>query len=712
MKNFLAVGKTGAICLIILMSLGFNYVPAHAMSSTSRTNAEVKFIVYPDGTVEVSSKGNCTIENPYVSGPSVGVNAQLRKIADNYNALLNATFTLPPEQATTFPLNATTATVNAQYANNITTVTLDASLELCDTFSGIDFNCFPFNSTDLSIVGNYTNQNFNGTMTVHLLPGLTLGDIHVSFKGNLTQVTISDPVRVYYNCTLPVSGFPGINATMLKEFLDMFSSTIAGTGEGSLYNMTKGMLACTTFNTTLTPVDDNCSDIGFLVVIEGDFIRVFANLFMSAYFGLPVDPYPLVNATVYSVKNVEFSIAYSKSTKTVVVHSTLSQNLTDYMYSNLKFLLSMYPPEMRPYIELLYNTTYASPHSSVESVTYSNGKVTYNGNYTLSGDLNAQVNHVKNVYVDILNATAPRPPWLMNTLKNTNVSITNLKLNLNANATFQEWSFEGVKFAPPVNILNATSFRLEAFFNITSNMPGGSPEPPIANDKLKLIVQGGSNGTHTVMLHVDPTMPKPDEILAGNIMVWHNQSISKLKLLVFSVWEGLAENIYNPSSVTSSNPYVLDARQVTNCMLIISNISQQTTVQIRNATTPDVPTPGTYKFLGACIQFSSSENVTVNATIRIYYTPEQLSALGLDENNLKIFYFDATSNQWVEVPTQVNKAEHYTEADISHFGLWALFGQTLTPLWQEWWFLAAIVVIVIIIVAVSIFLFKKRKRKT
>lgn len=697
------------------MVLGFGHISVsiHTTPYTAGMTAEAKFIVYPDGAVEVSSKGNYTIENPYVTGPTIGVSAQFSKVADKYNSLLNATYVLPQYQATTFPFNATTADLKAQLENNITTVTLNASLILCDTFSGIDFNSFPFNSTDLSIIGNYTNRRFNGTITAHMIPGLTLGNVHVNFEGNLTHVIISDSVRIYYNYTLPISGFPEINATTLEGLLGMLNRTIPGTGEGSLYKATGGRLVCTTFNTTLTPIDFNCADVGFLVIIEGDFIRIFADLLMSPYSGFPVDLYPFINATVYSVNNFGFSLAYSRSTKTVVVHSTFSQNLTEYTYLNLEFLLGMYPPVLRPYIELLYNTTYASLQSSVESITYSNGKVTYKGNYTLSGDLNAQVNHVKNVYIGMINATTPGPAWLINTLKGTNVDITNLKLSLYMNATFQEWNFEGVKLMPPVNRINATSFRLENFFNVTSSLPGGMREPPTRDDMLKLFVQGGNNGTHSVTLHIDPAdperVPEPDEIHSGNIMIWRNQSISRLKRLIFNVWEGTAEAIHDPTLVTSTNPYVVDARREANCIVTISSISQQTTLQIKKVTAPDVPPPRTYKLLGRCIQISSSASVTVNATIRIYYTLEQLSALGIDENSLKIFYFNATSSQWVEVPTQVNKTEHYAEATVSHFSLWALFGQALTPLWQEWWFLATVGIIAIVIIVAAVVLLKKRK---
>jgi hypothetical protein len=687
------------------------------MSDTTRTNAEVKFIVYPDGTVEVSGKGNSTTIETGI--PSITLKAQFNKTLDKYKALLNAKLIVPPENATTFPFNATSATVNMQCANNITTTTLDASLILCDSFSGIDFNSFPLNSTDLSISGSYANQKFNGTITIHLIPGLTLGDIHVDFEGNLTHVILSDSVRVYYNGTMPIE-FPELNETSLNGFLAWLNSTIPGTAEGSLYNMTGGMLTCTTFNTILTPIDDNCADVEFFVVIkvsEGDFIQIMAD-FASEYMSIP-DPYSFINATIYCIKNGEFSLSYSKTAKTVAFHLTFTQNLTEYLAVNAEFVPDMYPPELRPYIELLLNTTYASIYSSTETITYSNGQVTYNGNYTLSGDLNAQVNHVKNVCVDILNAyaTMPGPEWLINTIKSTDVNITSLKLNLNMNSTFQQWSFEGVKLAPPVNYINSTSFRLENFFNITSTLPEGATEPPGFNETLKLIVQGGSNGTHTVTLHIDPTdpnkVPEPNEFLAGNTMVWHNQSLSKLKRLIFNVWEGKAEAIYNPTSITPGNTYLIDAVKEANCMLIISNISQSAIINIKKTIAPDGALPETYELLGTYIQISASENITtVNATIRIYYTLEQLSALGLDENSLKIFYFDATSNQWKELETQINTSDHYAQATIDHLSVWALFGQLSTPLWQEWWFLATVAIIAIVVIVAAALFLKKKQQKT
>lgn len=715
MKKFVSTARIGVICLTILMTLGFSYTPIYAMSSAALTNVEMMFIVYPEGTVELLGRGNSTIENPSMGNSTIELNVKCGRSGDQYNVLSDFTFTIPPENATAFPFNATTATLNIKCENNVTTTTLDASLKLCDSFGGMSFKSFPFNSTDLLITGSYAEQRFNGTITIHLIPGLTLGNIHVNFEGNLTHVVLSDSIRVYYNCTMPIE-FPELNATSIHWFLEWFNSTIPGTAEGSLYDMTGGMLICTTFNTTLTPIDNNCADVGLFVVVkaaEGDFIQLLSNILKSGGISIPYmgDPYPLINAAVYSVINASFSMSYYKSSKTINFNSNLVQNFTEWQKMYSEVLIGM--PQLQPHIQSLLNTTYTSIYSFTEKIAYSNGKVTYNGNYLFTGDLNAQVNHAKNVYVDMINATMPEPEWLINTIKSTDINITNLWFNLKMNSTFQQLSFSGLKFVPPVNYINSTAFKLEDFFNVTTAMFGGDPEPPRFNETLKLVVQGGGNGTHTVTVHFNPEeVPEPDEFLNENTLVWNNQSISKLKHLIFQVWDGKAEKVYNPTLITPTTPYTINATREALCILSINHLSKSVIINIKNATLPDAPLPKAYNFSGICVQILSTEDVIINATLRIYYSPEQLSKLGLDELSLKIFYFNVTSNQWEEMKTTLNTSEYYVETTISHLSLWALFAEPIIPIWQEWWFQATIAVIAIaVIVAAALFIVKKKAEK-
>jgi len=101
--------------------------------------------------------------------------------------------------------------------------------------------------------------------------------------------------------------------------------------------------------------------------------------------------------------------------------------------------------------------------------------------------------------------------------------------------------------------------------------------------------------------------------------------------------------------------------------------------------------------------------VDVNATIRIYYTPEQLSALGLDENTLKIHCWNATLGEWVAIEGQVNVAQHYVSATIDHFSLWALMGQAVAPFWTQPWLWIVVIVIMVAVAAIIVYGVKVRK---
>ena len=216
------IARIAVFCLIMaVISYGFNFVSANIVV-TAKTDAEVKFIVYPDGTVDLSSKGNYT--PPYMTlGPTVQVKGQLAKSADKYNALASMTSTFPPEQASQFPFNATTAAMTTQYSNNVANSKLNASVTLSDSFSTggmpLDLRGFPFNSTDFSITANYTNQRFNGIITIQLVPDLLLGDIDLNFEGNLNQITLEDSVTVFYNYMMPSLVFPNLTRRCLTSYL-------------------------------------------------------------------------------------------------------------------------------------------------------------------------------------------------------------------------------------------------------------------------------------------------------------------------------------------------------------------------------------------------------------------------------------------------------------------------------------------------------------
>lgn len=509
----------------------------------------------------------------------------------------------------------------------------------------------------------------------------------------------------------------------------MLNSTIPGQGSGSLYNMTGGKLTCTSFNTTLTPITTPLpgAEISFAIVVEGDFIdalaQVFASMPSSYYYGMPFYPppnattiYPILNATIHTLENGEFTASYTSSARNLDVRATFSQRLEEYWNTTMLMAVDMYYPPLQPYLRSMVNTTYCQVKAFKETITYANGQMNYLGNYSFEGDLNAEVNHLADRYVEMINASSPyTQQWVVNTLKEINVTdISNLRLSFKISEYSVYWNFENVKIAPPIDSINATSFRLERLFNVTS-----SPyEFPMYGQKQKLIVQGGSNGTHTVILFIDPAdpnkVPDPNDYTSENTMIWNNQSISKLKRLIFKVYEGKAQAIYDPSKITQNNPMTIDANNTARCMLTLTNISKAAIVSIKNITLPSGvnPPPGTFKALSNYIEITTdTANVTGNITIKIYYTLEQLTQLGFDENSLKIMRWDESVNNWVVADTHINKAEHYAWTTVNHFSIWVLMGEISSPLWEQPWFIATIVVIIVAIIVVAGVMLTRRKKQ-
>ncbi|MCK4424931.1 hypothetical protein KAU93_04525, partial [Candidatus Bathyarchaeota archaeon] len=487
-KKVIIIFTTFYLTTLMISFLGFQFDCTNAMETTgSHMDMEAKFIVYPDGTVGLSGKYNYTSAYQY-TGPTAQVSAQIAKDSGMHSVSIDATLTVPSEEASEFPFNATTASISNKYSNGIINSDVNASV----IFPGqwymdstmYDFSGFPFNSTDFAISGEYSNQAFSGMMTIHMVSGLALGDVDVHLEGNTTEITISDSVTVLYDLPLPIPGFTPLNETYLDELLLQLNSTVPGEEPGSLYNMTGGMLTCTTLNTTCTPIE-NGAEVSFLVVIQGDFIdvlaEIFAGLSSTASFSSstasdPATPsttpnaatiYPLLNATIYSVKSGRFNMSYSKAAKKLDLQASFTQDLEEYLNATTQIIPAMYPTEIQPYIESMLNTTYCSAHSYTETVSYNNGQMNYEGDYTIKDDLNAEVNHLKNLYFDMMNATQPAPPQ-MNVLRDIYSGISNLRLNLKIENASTLFNFDGAKVTPPIDSINATCFRLEKFFNITS----------------------------------------------------------------------------------------------------------------------------------------------------------------------------------------------------------------------------------------------------
>jgi hypothetical protein len=377
------------------------------------------------------------------------------------------------------------------------------------------------------------------------------------------------------------------------------------------------------------------------------------------------------------------------------------------------------PPEMRTLMVSLLNTTYCSLESYERSWTYEDGTQDMRETYTIRDGLEAELNYVKDLYFQYMlsfySGYHMPVPWQLSFINQTEIDIENLRASYSFTETLMTANIEGFGIWPPIDVINATRFQLKGLFNLTRNTY--PYEPPGKGERLKITIEGGSNITHRTLLFRPTTVPEPDETASDRRrMVWYNQTLSSLMGMMFDIQleTGVSEfEIVHPELVSEANPYIADATEDAACCIEIAGISEYAILRVANLTEPPEgvePPPGTYKVLGnyVCIQCTKAD-VDVNATIRIYYTPEQLGASGLDENTLKIYCWNATLGEWVAVDSHINVAQHYVSATIDHFSLWALMGQAAAPFWTQPWLWIAIVVIMVAVAAVLIYGFKVRK---
>jgi len=431
--------------------------------------------------------------------------------------LVSADFSLvvPSEEASQFPFNSSYFTLLSQYSGDLLTTTISGSTILPPSIA-LEF---PFNVTDFTVMGEYIGDRVAGNVTVDILSGFPLEDIEMDFQGNNTYVYLNGSTTVIFG-DYPDIG--EINATVLDELLQQLNSTIPGQGPDSLYNMTQGLFECTRLNTTTTPYDAIGATVDFEAEFQGDIIQTFVNMTDQ-----PASMYDVLNATWPSVESGSFVLTHAHAIREADMDFVFTVNMTKLLDSMVPILPDMLSPEEAEFIESILNTTYCTVDSAQVSLDYEFGQATLTATATIQ-DFNAEINYIKNMFL-IYNSSQPWTSQLQ-ALNETQIDLTNFRISLNLTETMLEADLSGLAVLPPIDLINATSFKLERFFNITES----EDEPPEEGEKLKIAVEGGSNGTHTVRISRPLSVPEPD-ITAPGGMVWNNQSISALKDLIFQI---------------------------------------------------------------------------------------------------------------------------------------------------------------------------------
>jgi hypothetical protein len=670
---------------------------------------------------------------------------------------MNFTTSVPESIRSMFPLNVTDVTVTGQYTNEQLTGKITFHVVSGFPIFDLDMN-FEGNKTALSLAGEglviygyYPNIGFeiDRAMLEGLLvqynssiPGQGLGSLYEMTDGVLectyldTTLTSYDSIGAWVDFDVGIQGdFIELIAYMAMQSFTPYMFPLEDREQ--VHDMIYA-----TLNTTVNSVESVDFQIAYThdtgeaeirMTFVDDVLDLVSSLAEIAKNATALDPgligplYSIIytviplNATLPYIGEAQIQLNYSSSTGKLQLTATSSGEIDpEAYYYPTYFLPEEMPSELRELFESLQQISLFNVTSYNESFTFGNSVGSFRVECTLEGDVNAQADLVKSVIVTYMNLTSPEqiagPELLF--LNQTRLDIANLQMNFNVGNTSVTGELTGVRLSPPTDPVNATCFRLERFFDLASVARAWAYEYPlpIKGRSLRIAVKGGSNGTHTVTLFIDQTdpekVPDPDEFAEGNTLVWHNQSISNLKRLLFKVWEGCAEAIHDPASVTQDNPFRINAEETASCVLTLTDVSKPVTISIKNVTAPTEvgPLPGTYTMLGNYIQIlADPEDVTAAGTVRICYTPEQLSESGLDENSLKIFWWDEAANDWKALDTQINTAEHYAWATVSHLSIWTLMGQLTPPLWEQPWFLISTVAIVAAVIIVVIFSVRRKK---
>ncbi len=367
------------------LSTKYNY----ALFNAPMKDMQVNFIVYPNGTMGVDGTFNFTHMYPENTGPEMNttlsisttggttmgsangtlifpkdgrdmwpLDSAIANFASQYNngilnATLDATLFMPPEGSrmypdgsTTYPFNASDFSFESTYSNGLLNAELWGETEIPLYYSSM---LFPLNVTDFTVLADYIENEINGNITFHAIPGFTLGDIRVDFSGNKTDLYLTGNVNVTYGNFFGIE----INSTILEQLLAQFNDTIPGP-TGLVYNATWGLLECTQLNTTKIDWSNglNGTDIMYNATIHGNFTGFFARILAQMI--SPYDPeeaYPTIYAALDSAlttANASVILNYYHTSGIATVDLHLASDVKALWTKALELVPPTLPPTMPP----------------------------------------------------------------------------------------------------------------------------------------------------------------------------------------------------------------------------------------------------------------------------------------------------------------------------------------------------------------------------
>jgi hypothetical protein len=506
---------------------------------------------------------------------------------------LSGTSVLPRNVASQLPFNVTDVTVEAnlgsnnEFKGNIT-LPLISGLPIGNLLVNFEGNRsgMQFTGNFSVIYGNYSGVEVNATTVPQYISGInsTIPGTGPSSLYNMTydtlectsiqitNTTISEGERIYYNASIR-GDFAALIAKLINNlyFYSTYdnqyypviyaalNSTLSSVNDMSFtmaYDHTQGLVSMAiSSDSNLKTLWSNALELIPTYVPENETGEINALL-------------KLGNATANAVQNAWLNVTYSGTAlqplltlnASVVENASQLKNDTIKLIPDLLSYVISTSPQEQNIIESYLNTTYATLDSANTTVHLQNGIATFGTDFAFGGNLDEQINAAKTCYMNLLNYTYSLMnvslPTQLISLNQTGIDINNLRVNLQYGIHNAFLNVTGIVVYPPVQeINNSRAFKLTNFFNISSLL--GSSEPPTEFEELKIIIQGGSNSTNTVIPSTNGTVPTPNEIsLNRQAFTWENTTISSLKDMIFNIaYLGIYQNYSVPilSNSTVSN---------------------------------------------------------------------------------------------------------------------------------------------------------------
>lgn len=169
----------------------------------------------------------------------------------------------------------------------------------------------------------------------------------------------------------------------------------------------------------------------------------------------------------------------------------------------------------------------------------------------------------------------------------------------------------------------------------------------------------------------------PEQILSGqdvklNLGILDNNTAYKLNITAIDEFGSIEVSSYSFTALTNQLDVEVGSRTYRFFIEDQRHIEVLLTAQTAGTMSYQsiIPTG-----LDDCVDMFNIEttgNIEGPITLRVYYNPDRLSNLGLLTDLLKIQRYNESTEEWDILSTTINTDEHYAEATVDHFSVYAL----------------------------------------